>query len=92
MSIEQGKGKGFLQDVLHYYDYLNHQRNYAGKNGKVVCSREYNQEMQKKVFFRGFPRVYSYGHPKKYARPIEYGIPKSAIFVSNVEYAPASKQ
>lgn len=51
MSIEQGKGKGFLQDVLHYYDYLNHQRNYAGKNGKVVCSREYNQEMQKKSFF-----------------------------------------
>lgn len=53
MSIEQGKG--FLQDVLHYYDYLNHQRNCVGKNGKVVCSREYNQEMQKKVFFRGFP-------------------------------------
>ena len=31
---------------------MNHQRNYVGKNGKVVCSREYNQEMQKKSFFQ----------------------------------------
>lgn len=83
MTIEQGKGKGFLQDVLHYYDYLNHQRNYVGKNGKVVCSREYNQEMQKKVFFRGFPRVYSYGHPKKYVSEIQNMLKKVCDELSN---------
>lgn len=83
MSIEQGKGKGFLQDVLHYYDYLNHQRNYVGKNGKVVCSREYNQEMQKKVFFRGFPRVYSYGYPKKYVSEIQNMLKKVCDELSN---------
>lgn len=83
MSIEQGKGKGFLQDVLHYYDYLNHQRNYVGKNGKVVCSREYNQEMQKKVFFRGFSRVYSYGHPKKYVSEIQNMLKKVCDELSN---------
>ena len=83
MSIEQGKGKGFLQDILHYYDYLNHQRNYVGKNGKVVCSREYNQEMQKKVFFRGFPRVYSYGHPKKYVSEIQNMLKKVCDELSN---------
>lgn len=83
MSIEQGKGKGFLQDVLHYYDYLNHQRNYVGKNGKVVCSREYNQDVQKKAFFRGFPRVYSYGHPKKYVSEIQNMLKKVCDELSN---------
>ena len=69
--IEQGKGSGFLTDVLNYYEYKNNNGKYKGKNGKTICSKEYNENIVKSVFKNNFPISFSYGGAKKYVNEIE---------------------
>ncbi len=71
MSIEQGKGSDFLTDVLNYYEYKNNNGKYKGKNGKTICSKEYNENIVKSVFKNKFPVSFSYGGAKKYVDEIE---------------------
>lgn len=71
MSIEQGKGSSFLTDVLNYYEYKNNNGKYKGKNGKTICSKEYNENIVKSVFKNKFPVSFSYGGAKKYVNEIE---------------------
>ncbi|WP_158097748.1 bacteriocin class II family protein [Tyzzerella sp. An114] len=70
-SVEQGKGNAFLADVYYYYQYKWNEKIYKGKNGKRLCSKEYNMEIVKKIFRNEFPIKYSYGSAKKYVYEID---------------------
>ena len=70
-DVEQGKGSSFLEDVLQYYEYIDRPSSYSGRNGKQVCSSEYNRWIENEAFDRGFPKSYSYGYSKKYSYEIK---------------------
>lgn len=70
-DVEQGKGSRFLEDVLQYYEYIDRSSSYSGRNGKQVCSSEYNRWIENEAFESGFPKSFSYGYSKKYAYEIK---------------------
>lgn len=70
-DVEQGNGSNFLEDVLQYYDYINKTSSYSGRNGRGICSSDYNRWIENEAFESGFPKSFSYGYSKKYAPEIK---------------------
>lgn len=50
MSVEQEIRSGFLTDVLNYYEYKNNNGKCKRKNGKTICSKEYNENILKNIY------------------------------------------
>lgn len=70
-DIEQGKGTSFLEDVLQGYEFYYNSRRYTGRNGKELCSRDYNRAIVDAAF-NGDSLGSSMGRSsKKYAETIK---------------------
>ncbi|MFI3228188.1 MAG: hypothetical protein R3Y09_12400 [Clostridia bacterium] len=49
----------FLKDVMVKYNYQNNERNYTGKNGKQICTKDYIEDLEKRIFYTELSKEYS---------------------------------
>lgn len=57
-EVTKGKSKEFLSDVLVKFKYQNRPNDYKGRCGKVICSKEYLDHMEKRIFGKDIPNYY----------------------------------
>lgn len=70
-DIEQGKGTVFLEDVLTGYEFCYNSRRCTGRNGKELCSRDYNRAIVDAAFNGDSLGSNMGSSPKKYAETIK---------------------
>lgn len=70
-AVMQGKNREFLGDVWLKLLYTNNPREFTGRCGRVICSREYIDHIEKHVFGVNVPNYYGgHGGDRAYAKMI----------------------
>ncbi len=85
-AVMQGKNREFLGDVWLKLLYTNNPREFTGSCGRVICSQEYIDHIEKHVFGSNIPNYYGgYGGDRAYGKLINQALSQIAsVLISDL--------
>jgi hypothetical protein len=75
----QRQSREFLKDLQLALQWQNSPREFRGRNGRVICSLEYKEEIEKRIFGASIPNYYTRpGGSEEYVKSIKSGLSRIA--------------